>query len=227
MLSKVTRYVLRGSISKSAALAPLAGTALLWFFLRAIGRPDVILPTTFLGQIEFVIVSSAFIWILIVLGRIIYAPYYFLRQATAELSQLRSQDKLEILYDPHEKKYRERTATGIRSFTSRYFFGIKNKTADRTIRNVLARWDKKHFTEYLDDQMDRKMLLNATDIHPGSEELVYMFGLDDHVEREEHPHDIMKKRNTFVVRVSGEDAREVIATFQFDPTSLPMIRRLS
>ncbi|HLL26916.1 MAG TPA: hypothetical protein VKT73_04610 [Xanthobacteraceae bacterium] len=226
MFLKVIFFALRGSVSMSAAWAPFAGAAVLWVLLRTIGRSDVILPTTIPGQIEFGIVSAGLIWILIVLGRILYAPYYFLRQATTELSQLKSQDKLEILYDPSKKQYREVTAS-LHSSSSRYFFGVKNKTTDKTIRHVIARWDKKHLTEYIDENIDRKVLLKPTDIHPEAEVLVYLFGLDDHVEKQEHPHDILKKRSTFVVRVSGEDAREVVATFEFDPTSLPMIRRLT
>ena len=49
----------------------------------------MILPTTIIGSIEFFLACAAASWLLIFIGRLIYAPIYLLREARKELADYR------------------------------------------------------------------------------------------------------------------------------------------
>src|SRR5437879_4020262 len=97
-------YAWRGSFSRAGAWAPLAGVPLVWFLLWWFGRTDVILPTTLLGALEFSLACAGTVWLLVFFGRLIYAPYHFLRQARSQLA-LHAAAALEILFDPADEAY--------------------------------------------------------------------------------------------------------------------------
>jgi hypothetical protein len=90
-------YAVKGSISKSGAWSPFVGTALIWLILWAIGRSDVILPTTIPGAIEFFLSCAGVTWLVVFLGRFLYAPYHFLREARIKI----------LLLTPAEKEHDE------------------------------------------------------------------------------------------------------------------------
>src|SRR3978361_1259853 len=101
----VLRYAWRGSVTLASALSSVLGVFLLWLLLRWFGRGDVVAPTTLIGSVEFVVVSTVLAWCVIFLSKLLWAPFHHWSLARAELAKYRSAPALEILFNPDDSQF--------------------------------------------------------------------------------------------------------------------------
>jgi hypothetical protein len=84
MFAKSIKFAWRGSISRSNAWAPLGGALLLWAALYAIGV-ELAIPDKLPGAAAVFVMCVACAWIIIFIGRLLYAPYAEINTQGAQL----------------------------------------------------------------------------------------------------------------------------------------------
>ena len=89
MLWECMAWAFRGSIALSAAWAPVLGTIVLWAALYMYGL-EVVIPDNLLGTVAIFLMCAGTAWFVIFTGRLLYAPYHFLRIARTENRSLRA-----------------------------------------------------------------------------------------------------------------------------------------
>lgn len=231
MLKEALVYALKGSVSKAGAWAALPGMIVVWLCLLFFGRRDVVLPTTFPGAIELFVVCAVAAWVLIVVGRFVYAPYSFLKLARSGLSELRKTERiLEITFDPAGADYVEQKM-GLHGANGEFFsVGVRNggtRTLDDVTLRALPSWFTREAiaTAQMRQGNGPVELIELAALHPSSEEIVQCFGLS-YAQPATAPEYIFNQVQRFTLETTARDTPSVRRDFEYDPNRRPMLRML-
>lgn len=226
MIFESVRYAWNGSISRANAWGPVVGAMLLWVTLALFGYEPA-LPQNWIQAVFVVFFCTVAAWVVIFSGKLLYAPYHLLKRARAELNSLQGRPPLEILFDSADPAYvglRPEMYPSTPIFVRDYCIKIRNNLPGGTIDDVSVHWDETPFTQFIDWEVRRCVLLESTSIHPLATEKVWLFGLG---RNRLSGTGVLAEVQKFTIRARGKDAREVVATFEYDPGKDPMVRRLA
>jgi hypothetical protein len=107
-----------------------------------------------------------------------------------------------------------------------YYIELRNRSADRTISDVIVTWDETPFTRFIDEKLSRDWLLSPTSIAPSSSVSILLFSLEDDLRTVKNRKDVLGLTSTFAVRASAKGMGELIARFRYEPDKIPKLRRL-
>jgi hypothetical protein len=231
MLLECLKYALRGSVSRAGAWAGLPGILVLWLTLLLFGRRDVVLPTTFPGAIELFITCAIAAWLLVFLGKLLFAPYHFLKVARRDLAAAwQSEHILEITFDPAKADYL-RLNRGLHGPQGEFYsVGVRNsglQTLDDVTLRALPSWFTREAIAVAQGQSGNGPveIIRRDALHPQVEEIVECFGLGYH-QPVSAPEYIFNHVQRFTLEATARDAVAVRREFEYDPAARPMMKML-
>jgi hypothetical protein len=202
-------------------------------------------PTSVEGAIAFTLAGTAgailLVWTLIFVVRFVLSPAQLyrkseiqLRLVSEELAALKAASPLEILYDPNDAEkrfvlYENAMVVSINAVHQMedphaisYVFGVRNNKSDQTIRDM-------HVVISGDDIVRLLPLsrgFQPRDLHPGVTELYPLLTVreGDFEQNKIHdPYNSLNKSGHFTIRARGQDTKEAVARFKYDPSTIPHI----
>jgi hypothetical protein len=226
------RYAWDGSIDRAGTLCPILGVILVGAILWLMGRTDVVLPTTLPGAIEFFVATYVPTWIFIFVGRLLYAPYRFLRSARAESAARREQNPLEIVFDGWDAQY-VRPIRALSSDTGeRYWIGIRNngpQTLDDVALRALDSWFTREAISVAQGQSRSAHpveINRVAALHPGVQEITECVGLS-YESAASSPDYIFNTVQEFTLEATARNVPAVRRVFRYDPKKRPMLEMLT
>jgi hypothetical protein len=152
-----------------------------------------------------------------------------------ELNSLRGSSPLKILYNPQDPEFVIHESFAVSRGPSvdvyedvgavTYAFGVRNNSHNKTVEKVKITIDGDDITRMLSPA--RGMQQHSLD--PQERKLYFLLALQKDTIAQNEIHDptrALSKRGIFHIRVSGQNTKQIMATFQYDPDGRPHITML-
>ena len=230
MFFEAAIFALRGSISRASAWAPVGGAAMLWLALYMAGY-TIALPSTW-GQSIFVFLACLFsAWLLIVIGKFLYYPYYALENARAQITKLSPDTVLSISFDPDDSRC-IRYGRGLQGNTGERFYLLVTNNGNKTLNDVSVRALPSIFTEcgiavchqmHTAPEGSTVVIFERDELHPWATDTTFVFGMSYHSETS-NADDVFGNVQHFTIEARARDAKTVQMNFEFNISHRPMIR---
>ncbi len=227
MIGDAFKFAFKSSVSRAGAWAPLPGALIVWGALYLMGY-QIAAPQTWAQGIAAFLLSAGVAWIVIFLSKLIYWPYYELRQLRSKLRR-----SLEILFDPADQNYVRPIHELYGSTGECFSIGILNPT-ENTIHDVKVRALTSWFTREviaagrLGRSVDHHYpvdVLEIPSLHPHAPEILQLFVLSYHSASDD-PAYLFNTVQRFTIEALGKDTPAIRKQFEYNPDARPMLRMM-